>query len=1133
MKRSASEINAENEALEALLRDRLNNITERLHNLTQQTTDLYDQTKNLANVIHEKQRRLYHIEDHLLQLQGKPGLSELYLENGSQPRRLTKELDELRMGVKTLRRKFQAASNVITTAGWWRHLKVDTDKANKSASPSSAASAGISDNKARSPVLVASPVAFSPTRSSRSTVSLDKIFTSPASPTSSSTTTSAKSGGSQTAFPSSRDWAAKNPSVTSPSSEQANPSHALRSPPLTPKTASSPFPLFKGFNLAEAESRLDAKLPSARDRESDHSSPTVMMVTSTAATKRDPVPFPGSGRPLRAVAIPSPHDAHAESTSPVIAPPSPVHTASEAEDDNSLALEHINPLEVKEQSTAGKAVEAESEQSHNALDLENKEAPADNEDTKMENHPTDSPMQSTDTSSSSTILPNAENEQPTHDTPEASGENSSEGDWEEVEEEENPVASSTDTKPNTVGTKQKAPEQTEPEELNGIQRLWQMLVRMEYFLLGTAVFGAMLPDNIFAFCTGFISAVTFALIHIVQNFFGRGVKNEETVQKRRVVFTYGRGSTSRYRSAGTSTPPSRSPASTISQRRRGKSIGSNANREAINQAIGMSVFSTAEHFGEWSGAKSLVSQCKLRELCFQATLPDNTPATIAAKSLDQTTKYNKVINAFVDRVASEDIQRQAEESTIRWVQKQPKSAIDGALVGIKMNICTDNMRTTCGSRMLENFQSPFDATAVQLLKEAGAIIAGKTNMDEFGMGSYNVHSATGVSVNPHDLVRRGIADAEPRTPGGSSGGSAAAVAANMCFAALGSDTGGSVRLPASYCGVVGFKPSYGRISRWGLVAYGSSLDCVGILAKTVDDVKAVYDVTSKEDPKDSTCLTKEQRDKIARALKPIPVSNTKDTANKPLSGIRIGIPEEFNVEELSEPTKLLWRRGIKALKEAGATVIPVNLPCTKAALSTYFTLATAEASSNLQRYDGVRYGHQSDQPDSPNMLYAHTRTEGFGDEVKRRILAGTFVLTSGSYENYFVRAQKARTLIRCDFDNVFARPNVITGTLSNSVDHDNNIHDPNRVHALLAPAAVTTAPKISQVLGEGVDPLSEYLDDVLTVPASLAGIPAMSVPFGTSAQDGQPLGLQVMAQYGDEEMVFTVGRVLESAGKVL
>ncbi|KAF9974708.1 Trimeric GatFAB AmidoTransferase(AdT) complex subunit [Actinomortierella ambigua] len=511
----------------------------------------------------------------------------------------------------------------------------------------------------------------------------------------------------------------------------------------------------------------------------------------------------------------------------------------------------------------------------------------------------------------------------------------------------------------------------------------------------------------------------------------------------------------------------------------------------------------------------------------------NTPSTAAKESLDATEKYNNVINAFVDQTAPEMILQQASESTTRWEQNQPKSNIDGALMGIKMNICTDTLRTTCGSKMLDNFQSPFDATVVQLLKEAGVIIAGKTNMDEFGMGSYNVHSSAGVAINPHDLVRRGIKDAEPRTPGGSSGGSAAAVAANLCFAALGSDTGGSVRLPGSYCGVVGFKPSYGRISRWGLVAYGSSLDCVGILAKTVNDVKAVYDVVSKEDPRDSTCLTKEQRDRITRALSTMRTPNDKASADKPLLGVRIGIPKEYNIKELSQASMLLWRRGIMALKQAGATIVPVSMPRTKAALSSYFTLATAEASSNLQRYDGVRYGHQSQHPDEADSLYAHTRTEGFGDEVKRRIIAGTFVLTSGSYENYFVRAQKARMLIRRDFDRVFARPNMMTAALSDADTHTDSSDDPSRVHALLTPAAVTTAPRISQVLGEGVDPLNAYLDDVLTVPASLAGIPSMSVPFGTCEQDGQPVGLQVMAQYGDEEMVFAVSRALEAAGQTM
>ncbi|KAG0245901.1 Trimeric GatFAB AmidoTransferase(AdT) complex subunit [Mortierella sp. GBA43] len=412
-----------------------------------------------------------------------------------------------------------------------------------------------------------------------------------------------------------------------------------------------------------------------------------------------------------------------------------------------------------------------------------------------------------------------------------------------------------------------------------------------------------------------------------------------------------------------------------------------------------------------------------------------------------------------------------------------------------MNLCTSELRTTCSSVTLGDFQAPYTATAIELLEEAGVIMGGKANMDEFGMGSHNVFSNAGPARNPHGITERAIETLdgmEGRSAGGSSGGSAAAVASNMCFA-------------------------------WGLVAYASSLDTVGTLTNTVDDAKAIFDIISKDDPKDSTCLTDRQRVTIANSIKPIEPVAGQDSTTFSLSGVRVGIPQEFNIAELSPATKSLWRRGIQALKDAGATVVPVSFPNTKLAVGAYFTLATAEASSNLQRYDGIRYGYQSQGHDEKDALYSHTRSEGFGKEVRRRVLLGTYVLTSGSFDNYFLRAQKIRQTIRKDFDNVFARPNMITGSLA----ADNDL---SKVHALLTPVAVTTAPKLEDVVGDHIDPVNAYMDDIFTIPASLAGLPAMSVPFGTCSNDGFPVGLQVMGQYGDEEMVFKVGRVLEEKG---
>ncbi|KAF9093307.1 Trimeric GatFAB AmidoTransferase(AdT) complex subunit [Mortierella sp. AD031] len=515
----------------------------------------------------------------------------------------------------------------------------------------------------------------------------------------------------------------------------------------------------------------------------------------------------------------------------------------------------------------------------------------------------------------------------------------------------------------------------------------------------------------------------------------------------------------------------------------------------------------------------------------------STPAIEAEECLKNVAKYNQYTNAFVDLSEPDHIRSQAAEATRRWESGKAKSAVDGAVMGYKMNFCTSDLRTTCASTMLENFKAPYTATAIELLEKAGVIMGGKINMDEFGMGSHNVYSNVGPARNPMGIMggsQQGVDMLESRSAGGSSGGSAAAVASNMCFAALGSDTGGSVRLPASYCGVVGFKPSYGRISRWGLVAYASSLDTVGTLTKTVDDAQIIYGaaqkIMAKEDPKDSTCLTERQRKAIADTIRPINVSGFKnqDTKKKPLLGVRVGIPQEFNVAELSPATKDLWRRGIQVLKEAGAVVRPVSLPNTNLAVGAYFTLGTAEASSNLQRYDGIRYGHQSERKDGKDALYSHTRSEGFGKEVKRRILLGTYVLTSGSFDNFFLRAQKIRQMIRNDFDRVFSRRNAITGSCGDLDDPENDI---TRVHALLTPVAVSTAPKLKDVIGDQIDPVDAFLDDIFTIPASLAGIPSMSVPFGTCTKDGFPLGLQVMSQYGDEEMVFKIARVIEEKGK--
>ncbi|CAG8797857.1 29412_t:CDS:2, partial [Racocetra persica] len=421
------------------------------------------------------------------------------------------------------------------------------------------------------------------------------------------------------------------------------------------------------------------------------------------------------------------------------------------------------------------------------------------------------------------------------------------------------------------------------------------------------------------------------------------------------------------------------------------------------------------------------------------------------------------------------------------------------------NFCTKELPTTCGSKMLKNFISPFNATVVDLLQDAGAIMIGKTNMDEFGMGSANMYSAFGPVYNPIDQERR--------VAGGSSGGSAAAVASGMCFASLGSDTGGSIRLPASYCGVIGFKPSYGQCSRWGLVAYASSLDTVGIITRNVLDTQLIYDIISKYDEKDPSSLPPKLRSINAS------LASFNKTNSTNLSELRVGIPQEYYVSELSDPIKSLWKQGISLLRSHGATIVSVSCPSTKYALPAYYILAPAEASSNLARYDGVRYGYRSDMDSNKNdeLIYAHTRNEGFGEEVKRRILLGTYTLTAGCYDNYFLCAQKIRKMVQSDFDSVFRRPNplhLIKNELSLYNRNDDEILEisdqlrkkNNGVDVIMTPVAISTSPKAkdshsSSFLSNSSSCTSTddtrnldgdnsfvnaYVNDIFTTPANLA-----------------------------------------------
>ena len=402
----------------------------------------------------------------------------------------------------------------------------------------------------------------------------------------------------------------------------------------------------------------------------------------------------------------------------------------------------------------------------------------------------------------------------------------------------------------------------------------------------------------------------------------------------------------------------------------------------------------------------------------------------------------------------------------------------GVPVALKDNMCTRGEPTTCSSRILDGWRPPYDATVVERLDAAGAVVVGKTNLDEFAMGSSTENSAFGPTLNPHD---------PSRVPGGSSGGSAAAVAAGMVPVALGSDTGGSIRQPAALCGVVGVKPTYGGVSRYGLVAFASSLDQIGPFATTVQDAALVHEVIAGHDARDSTSI-------------PRPAPALRDQLDLGVDGLRVGVIREFTGEGIDADVLARTRAAAEALAAAGASVDEVSVPDAIYGLSAYYLIAPAEASSNLARYDGVRYGLRVDAPTTAEMNTA-TRTAGFGDEVKRRIMLGTYALSAGYYDAYYGKAQRVRTLIRRDFDAAYERFDV-----------------------LLSP----TSPCTAFPLGAKADPLAMYYNDVCTIPSNLSGQPAISVPFGTG-DDGLPVGVQVLAPTLGEPMMYRVAAALEAA----
>ena len=434
------------------------------------------------------------------------------------------------------------------------------------------------------------------------------------------------------------------------------------------------------------------------------------------------------------------------------------------------------------------------------------------------------------------------------------------------------------------------------------------------------------------------------------------------------------------------------------------------------------------------------------------------------------------VGAYIT-LAAESALAEAAEIDRRIAAGEDPGPLAGVPIGLKDIICTRGLRTTAASRILEQFVPAYDATVTERLRRAGAVVVGKLNCDEFAMGSSTENSALGVTRNPWDGTR---------VPGGSSGGSAAAVAARSCLASLGTDTGGSIRLPASFCGVTGLKPTYGRVSRYGVVAYASSLDQVGPLARDVADTALVFGAIAGHDPRDSTSSP--------RPVPPIALDGD-------VRGLRLGLPKEYFVEGMQPDVDRAVRTAIASLARQGAVIEPVSLPHTEYAVGTYYLVATAEASSNLARYDGVRYGLRVEAPGAAvQEMYAQTREAGFGTEVKRRIMLGTYALSAGYYDAYYLKALQVRALIARDFARVFER-----------------------CDAIVAPVAPTTAFGIGELID---DPLTMYLSDILTISVNLAGLPGMSVPCGFD-QTGLPIGLQVIGKPFDEPTLFRIAAAYE------
>ena len=458
-----------------------------------------------------------------------------------------------------------------------------------------------------------------------------------------------------------------------------------------------------------------------------------------------------------------------------------------------------------------------------------------------------------------------------------------------------------------------------------------------------------------------------------------------------------------------------------------------------------------------------------------------TSVEITTAYLDRITRQDDRVGAFIT-VDADGALQQAADVDRRRQARQPVGALAGIPVAIKDVLCTKGLKTTCASRMLANFVPPYDAHVIGLLRGADAVLIGKTNMDEFAMGSTTETSAFKITHNPWDLER---------TPGGSSGGSAAAVAAGMSPLALGTDTGGSIRQPAGFCSVVGMKPTYGRVSRFGMVAYGSSLDQIGPFANDVTGAALLAEVIAGHDTRDSTCVN-------------APVPAYSQTVEQPLAGLRVGIAKEHFVKGLNPEVEQTLRNALEVYKSLGAEIKEVSLPHTSYGVAVYYLIAPSEASSNRARYDGVHYGHRAAQFSTMIDMYSASRGEGFGSEVKRRIMLGTYALSAGYYDAYYLRALKVRRLIRQDYDRAFEQIDVLASPVS-----------PNPPY------------RIGQ---HSADPLAMYLEDIYTISANLAGLPGISVPAGFTAS-GLPIGLQLMAAPFEEERLLRAARMYEKATK--